>query len=114
MFTAIIPKIPFIEKRETVDFYVSKLDFKVISDYGDYLLMKKDGLEIHFFHYPELIKEKSDFMLYIRVSDIENLYVSLQENGVNIHPNGKLETKPWGQKEFSIIDPAGTLLTFGA
>ncbi len=114
MFTAIIPKIPFMEKRETVDFYVSKLYFKIMSDYGDYLLMEKEGLEIHSFHYPELIKEKSDFMLYIRVSDIENLYVSLQEHGVNIHSQGKLEAKPWGQKEFSVIDPAGTLLTFGA
>jgi hypothetical protein len=32
---------------------------------------------------------------------------------MEIHPNGKLQTKPWGQKEFSILDPDNNLLTFG-
>lgn len=31
---------------------------------------------------------------------------------ITIHPNGSLETKPWGMKEFSLLDPNGTLLTF--
>ena len=52
-------------------------------------------------------------MLYIRCSEIENLYQNLLDNQVEIHPNGPLETKPLGQKEFSLIDPNGTLLTFG-
>jgi hypothetical protein len=30
-----------------------------------------------------------------------------------MHPNGYLETKPWGQKEFSLLDPDNNLLTFG-
>ena len=30
-----------------------------------------------------------------------------------IHPNGSLTTKPWGQKEFSLLDPDNNLLTFG-
>jgi hypothetical protein len=34
-------------------------------------------------------------------------------SGVPIHPNGKLELKPWMQKEFSILDPDHNLLTFG-
>ena len=33
--------------------------------------------------------------------------------GIVKHPNGPLETKPWGQKEFSILDPDNNLLTFG-
>jgi hypothetical protein len=31
----------------------------------------------------------------------------------SIHPAGHLQTKPWGQKEFSILDPDNNLLTFG-
>lgn len=30
-----------------------------------------------------------------------------------IYPNGQLGIKPWGQKEFSILDPDNNLLTFG-
>ena len=44
---------------------------------------------------------------------IEKIYQEVQSNGIKIHPNGNLETKPWNQKEFAIIDPNGTLLTFG-
>ena len=53
-------------------------------------------------------------MVYIRTDDIDRLYQSFQENSVAIHPNGQLETKPWGQREFSILDPDSNLLTFGA
>lgn len=53
-------------------------------------------------------------MIYLRIdTDIEKYYQKLQKLEVEIHPNGTLETKPWNQKEFSIIDPNGTLLTFG-
>lgn len=112
MFLQIVPKLPFIIKNEMLDFY-PKLGFEMLSDYGDYVVMKKENLEIHFFHFETLIKEKSDFMIYLRVSEIEKLYEELQQKSIEIHPNGKLEIKPWKQKEFSIIDPAGTLLTFG-
>jgi hypothetical protein len=29
-----------------------------------------------------------------------------------IHPNGQLQTQPWGMKEFAIIDVAGVCITF--
>ena len=111
MLQTIIPKIPFIDKEKTLNYYTN-LGFKLTADYEDYLILENTQLEIHFFHYPNLEKEKSDFMLYIRCSEIENLYQNLQNNQFEIHPNGPLETKPWGQKEFSLIDPNGTLLTF--
>ncbi|GAB1453064.1 hypothetical protein MASR2M47_31200 [Draconibacterium sp.] len=44
---------------------------------------------------------------------LTQLYNSLVDKKTAIHPNGKLETKPWGQKEFSILDPDNNLLTFG-
>jgi hypothetical protein len=29
-----------------------------------------------------------------------------------VHPNGSLQTKPWGTKEFGAIDPNGVCVTF--
>lgn len=113
MITAIIPKLPFIDKQKTIGFY-EKLGFVLNADYGDYCIVSKDEFEIHFFDYKELNPLKSDFMIYIQMeNDIAEFYKKLQENNIQIHPNGKLEKKPWGQIEFSIIDPNGTLLTFG-
>ncbi len=113
MITTVIPKLPFINKEKTLDFY-AKIGFTLLSDYGDYLLLSLNTIEIHFFSYPELIPEKSDFMIYLKVdAAIEKIYQEIQNKGIEIHPNGKLEIKPWHQKEFAIIDPNGTLLTFG-
>ena len=52
-------------------------------------------------------------MIYIRTDDIDQLYHSFLVRNITIHPNGKLETKLWGQREFSILDPDSNLLTFG-
>ena len=51
--------------------------------------------------------------MHIRTNTIDAVYQAFLENKVQIHPNGKLETKPWGQREFSILDPDTNLLTFG-
>lgn len=113
MISLIIPKLPFISKEKTLDYY-QKLDFELVSDHGDYLITKYRDLEIHFFEFSTLILEKSDFMIYLRIeSEIEEFYKNVLDQGIEIHPNGKLEIKPWNMKEFSSIDPNGTLLTFG-
>lgn len=113
MFTSVVPKLPFINKQETVDFYVNQLGFTLRSDYGDYLIMDKDSIELHFFSFPTIVPAKSDFMIYVRVgSGIEGLH----ERYLHSKPAFRvtpLFTQPWGQREFSISDPNGTLLTFG-
>lgn len=113
MITAIIPKLPFIDKGKTLSFYES-LGFVLNSDYGDYCIISKDDFEIHLFSFNDLNPMKSDFMIYVRLeNEIDGFYKKLMDNNIEIHPNGKLEVKPWNQIEFSIIDPNGTLLTFG-
>ena len=49
----------------------------------------------------------------IRTENIDHLYQSLLDNKTSLHPNGHLQTKPWGQKEFALLDPDNNLLTFG-
>jgi uncharacterized glyoxalase superfamily protein PhnB len=113
MISGIIPKLPFISRQPTIRFY-ELLGFHLRSDYSDYLIFDFPPAELHFFSYPTLQPAKSDFMIYLRViSDIETFYHKIQEAGIAIHPNGTLTDKPWKQKEFSIVDPNGTLLTFG-
>jgi len=114
MITSAIPKLPFIEKQKTINFYLNQMGGQLMSDYGDYLILKIDAVELHFFSFPSLKPGASDFMIYLRIDkEIDEYYQELQDRGVKIHPNGTLENKPWQQKEFSILDPNGTLLTFG-
>jgi uncharacterized glyoxalase superfamily protein PhnB len=51
-------------------------------------------------------------MVRLAVSGIEAMYAEYQKRGGKVHPNGPLQTKPWGTKEFSAIDPNGVCVTF--
>ena len=101
------------DKILTKEFYLNQLSFELISDYGDYILLKKDEIEIHFFEFKTLNPLENYGQVYIRVMDIDRLYKMLLDNTIAIHPNGHLEVKPWRQKEFSLLDPDHNLLTFG-
>ena len=101
------------DKALTKRFYVNGLGFEEQGDYGDYLLVGKDNIEIHFFEFKELDPKANYGQVYIRTNDIEMLYQTFLDNKVEIHPNGHLEVKPWGQKEFALLDPDHNLLTFG-
>jgi uncharacterized glyoxalase superfamily protein PhnB len=51
-------------------------------------------------------------MVRLSVQGIEALYLEYQKRGGTVHPNGPLQTKPWGTKEFGAIDPNGVCVTF--
>lgn len=115
MLIAINPKIPMRNKDATKDYYLKKLDFLEFgnADFDGYLMVQKDNIQIHFFEFKELDPKENYGQVYIRTDNIERLYQSLLDKNITIHPAGHLETKPWGQKEFSLLDPDNNLLTFG-
>ncbi|WP_138991012.1 VOC family protein [Larkinella sp. C7] len=115
MLTAIHPKLPMRNKRVTKDFYVNQLGFQEVgqTDFADYLMVQKDAIEIHFFAFSGLDPAENYGQVYIRTDAIDHVYQSLLDHNVSIHPAGPLQEKPWGQKEFSVLDPDNNLLTFG-
>lgn len=115
MLTAVHPKLPMRNKETTKDYYINKLGFQQLgsADFPDYLMVEKDQVQIHFFLFKELIPAENYGQVYIRTSNIESMYQLLLDKQVAIHPNGPLQVKPWGQKEFSLLDPDNNLLTFG-
>jgi len=113
MLTAINPKLPMRNKSITRNYYINQLGFQELGDYESYLMVQKDNVEIHFFEFKELDPKINYGQVYIRTNNIENLYQSMLDSKTSIHPNGNLEIKPWGQKEFALLDPDNNLLTFG-
>jgi len=115
MLTHIHPKLPMRNKADTEDFYMNRLEFRRVgtAEYPDYLMIEKDNVQIHFFEFKDLDPKENYGQVYIRTNDIEELYQSLLDRGVPIHPNDHLQIKSWGQKEFSLVDPDNNLLTFG-
>lgn len=115
MLTDISPKLPMRDKAVTREFYTNKLGFKLIgsADYPEYLMLEKDDIQLHFFLHKKLKPSRNYGQAYIRTNNIDTVYKDFVEGGVSIHPNGPLETKPWAQREFALLDPDHNLLTFG-
>ena len=115
MLTVVHPKLPMRDKTATKAFYVGKLGFHQLgsTDYDDYLMLENGPVQIHFFLFKELDPKQNYGQVYIRTNDINGLYHQYLTNQTPIHPQGHLEIKPWGQKEFSLLDPDNNLLTFG-
>ena len=115
LLTAAHPKLPMRNKAATKAYYVDQLGFTLAGSdaHADYLMVARDGVQLHFFLHPELDPTTNYGQVYLRTGTIDALYGSLLEKGVRIHPNSPLATKPWGQREFALLDPDHNLLTFG-
>jgi len=115
MLTDINPKLPMRDKDVTRDFYINKLGFREYGsgDYDGYLMVQRDKIQIHFFEFKDLDPKENYGQVYVRTDEIDQLYQSMVESKLSIHPAGHLQTKPWGQKEFAMLDPDNNLLTFG-
>ena len=103
------------DKEVTKNYYVNQLGFELFgdNDFDGYLMVQKDNIQIHFFEFKALDPIENYGQVYIRTDDIDKLYQTFLDNKILIHPNGHVETKPWGQREFALLDPDNNLLTFG-
>ena len=114
MLTEINPKLPMRNQARTKEFYIDQLGFQQFgNDYEEYLMVQKDNVQIHFFEFKELDPKENYGQVYVRTDEIDQLYQSMVESKLTIHPAGHLQTKPSGQKEFAMLDPDNNLLTFG-
>lgn len=115
MLLSVHPTLPMRNKLLTLRYYVDQLEFDLVGEdiYSDYLMLKKDYVEVHFFLFEELEPLENYGQIYIRTDDIRTFYTHLVERGVAIHPNAPLKQRPWGQFEFALLDPDHNLITVG-
>lgn len=106
---ASIPKLASLDIDRSLTFF-RRLGFKQHGSFSDYGIIQRDGVQIHFWlcDDPRIPKETA---CRITVEGIDELFEEFSGYGV-IHPNGSLSSKPWGVREFSIMDIDGNLLTF--
>ncbi|MGN6637509.1 MAG: bleomycin resistance protein [Mucilaginibacter sp.] len=111
MLKSAVPILASLNEEETIKFYTEKLGFTFHSSWEGYLILSKDKVHIHLWPCkdPEIPKATG---CYINVTEIEKLYEKYEPLGV-VHPNGKLEEKPWHMKQFSILDNNGNIIHFG-
>jgi catechol 2,3-dioxygenase-like lactoylglutathione lyase family enzyme len=112
-----IPTLPAKSMAQTLAFYTRLgFDCEIVAPDSSYAIADRGTLEIHFFLYEDLTPADSSFGAYFRVSDVDALYreyaaLGLPSGGIpRITP---LEDKPWGMREFAVIDENGSLIRIG-
>ncbi|MEO6232996.1 MAG: VOC family protein [Ferruginibacter sp.] len=105
-----VPILPSLNIIDTIDFYEAKLGFAAIN-YGNYAILRYENTEIHLAMTNSKVHPVAGTCL-IMVDNIEDLYTRLSSKGL-VHLTGQLSDKPWGNKEFTIIDNNKNLIRFG-
>ena len=93
-----------------------RLGFHTVYIDPEYILMKREGAEIHFVHQADLDPYKGNQMAYLRPSDIDALDAELATLGLPTTGIPRLERaadKPWGMRELALLDPNGNLIRAG-
>lgn len=112
-----IPILPSRSISDTVVFY-QRLGFEGGAHDFDssYAILKRGDAELHFFIHKALVPADSWAGCYLRVADVDSFYrvassCALPRHGIpRMEP---LEDKPWGLREFAIVDVDGNLVRVG-
>jgi uncharacterized glyoxalase superfamily protein PhnB len=105
------PILPVDNISAAIAFWEDKLGFSTAFQYGEptfYAGMRRGPIEIHLCRADDT-SFADQMQLRIQVENIEPLYEEYKAQGVT-HPAG-LQAKPWGTKEFGILEPSGVGIT---
>jgi catechol 2,3-dioxygenase-like lactoylglutathione lyase family enzyme len=110
-FISATPVLASLDIQRSVAFFCDKLGFtSLYAQQGAYGVVTRGGVGIHFWACGERhIAENTSCR--IRVENIDTLFAQCSAHGI-VHPRATLEAKPWGGREFAIVDPDGNLVTF--
>jgi uncharacterized glyoxalase superfamily protein PhnB len=112
-FLGVSPAIPARDVEEGIAFYERALGFSLFyrdAEPAAFAIVGSGSARLHLFASQD--KHLADWTtLRIEVDGIDALYARCGEAGC-VHPNGVLGARPWGTREFSIIDPSGVCIAF--
>jgi catechol 2,3-dioxygenase-like lactoylglutathione lyase family enzyme len=110
-----IPTLPSRDLAATLRFYAA-LGFEGEIVAPEYAIVRRGTLELHFFLHTTLRPADSDHGAYLRVDAVDVIYLDLQSARLprqGIPRMDLLEDKPWGMREFAVVDADGNLLRIG-
>lgn len=107
-----MPVLASLNLEQTQAFYTGTLGFELIGTWDDYMIVRRDELELHFWLAPDR-QFPENTSCYIRGGQIVDLYEEFKDKPFETGKLSAFEIRPWNMKEFHIHDPHGNLLRFG-
>lgn len=105
-----LPVLASLNLAESEAFYLDKLGFRLVYRDDNYLIVRRDEMEFHFWRTDDR-KFPENTSCYIRGGQIETLFE--EYNTAKVPGLTPFEVREWNMKEFYIHDPHGNLLRFG-
>lgn len=108
-FTKLVPNVFYTDINAGIKMFVDCLGFTIgheeLKAKQPFCVVEKDGLRVNLFQNREYAeKDHPEFRLV--TDDIEEVYKKIQSTCPELlHPNlNKITLRPWGAKEFAIMD----------
>jgi catechol 2,3-dioxygenase-like lactoylglutathione lyase family enzyme len=110
-FISVTPALASLDIERSIEFFRTRLGFDAVyCEPGVYGIVSRGAVHIHFWSCTDKhIAENTSCR--VQVEGIDPLYTSCKAAGI-VHPNAPLAGKPWGTREFGVLDPDGNLVTF--
>jgi len=104
-----VPVLPAQNIAATIAFYSENLGFQARHQEEEYGIILQDDIEIHFWQCDSVeLAENSSCRIYVEGLDAFHAQVAQ----TLIHDNAPIEDKPYGLREFVIVDNNGNLVWF--
>lgn len=108
-FTKLISSFFYSKLSDGLTLFVDCLSFEIkhqdLNSSQPYCVLEKDGISIMLFEDEQLAKEHSPELRLV-TNNIEDVYTKVSQSHPHLlHPNlDKITPRPWGAKEFAIMD----------
>jgi hypothetical protein len=128
VFGKAIPNLPSRDLDATAAMF-ARIGFAETGRWDGYGILERDDVELHFFAQPDLDPATTAGMAYVRVLDVDRLYAEVRaagfevltaaalrerwDTGASLERITVLEDKPWGLREFALLDLDNNLLRIG-
>ena len=105
-----VPVLPSPDLQVSEAFYVQKLGFRAtLSMPGTYLIVERDGCELHFWPCGDNVELPRLSSCYVR-GDTHALHADFTQRGLQLQPP---QDREWGMRELYVIYPHRNLIKFG-
>lgn len=116
-FVAAVPALPVSDLRRFVAFLVQALGFDELldSDGSGLGILDRDAVQVHLWVADGSAPGAEKYLAgsascRMEVVGIDAVHEQCVGLGI-VHPNAPLGGRPWGTREFAILDPDGNLIT---
>jgi uncharacterized glyoxalase superfamily protein PhnB len=105
-FEAVTPRLPVTDVEKALTFYVDQLGFQLGWKWGSPIThgnVCRDSISLDLISAPE--GRRGTAMAYIQLSGVDAYFSEVKERNCSV---GELQDRPYGMRDFEVVDPDGT------